>query len=120
MGKDMTTSIHRGAAAEACAANYLIARGLHILARNFRCRLGEIDLIAQEGDCLVFVEVRARQGSHFGGAGASITPAKQRRLLATAGYYLAGLPHQPHCRFDAVLIEGEHIEWLQSAFDAGL
>ncbi len=108
-----------GAAAEALAAGYLAERGLAIVERNFRRRCGELDLIAQDGDTLVFVEVRLRRGSAFGGAAASLTPAKRSRLLAAAGLYLARLPRTPPCRFDAVLLDGlapGRIEWLRNVF----
>lgn len=106
-----------GDAAEQQAAQFLQQHGLDILTRNYRCRGGEIDLIAQDGDTLVFVEVRARRNAHYGGAAASITPRKQQRLLYAARHYLMHLPTEPLCRFDAVLIDGDHLEWLQSAFD---
>jgi putative endonuclease len=103
-----------GARAEAMAAEFLVARGLTIVARNFRIRRGEIDLIARDGDTLVFVEVRLRRNPNFGGAGASITAAKSTRLVAAARYYLAGLTPEPPCRFDAVLLDRldpAHIAW---------
>lgn len=107
-----------GARAEEQAARFLAARGLTILARNYRCRGGEIDLVCRDGACLVFVEVRLRSGRSFGGAAASITPAKQRRIVLAANHYLAG-KSWPACRFDAVLLDGESIEWIRNAFDAG-
>jgi len=94
-----------GAQAEALAAEFLIARGLAIVARNFRTRHGEIDLIARDGDVLVFVEVRLRRSRYFGGAAASITHAKGARLTAAAKGYLAMLGREPPCRFDAVLLD---------------
>jgi len=94
-----------GAQAEALAAEFLIARGLAIVARNFRTRHGEIDLIARDGEVLVFVEVRLRRSQYFGGAGASITRAKSARLTAAARGYLAMLGSEPPCRFDAVLLD---------------
>ncbi len=111
---------NRGAAAEARAAHYLEARGLQIVARNYRSRYGEIDLIAQDGAMLVFVEVRARKSSVFGGAAASITPAKQQKITRTAWHYLATLGHTPPCRFDAVLLtnNASTIEWVRDAFSA--
>jgi len=105
-----------GVAAEELAANFLAARGLRVVARNYSCRFGEIDLIAKDGETLVFVEVRLRRGARFGGALASITPAKQRRLVATARCYLAGLRSEPGCRFDAILLDAldeRRIEWLR-------
>ena len=105
-----------GVAAEELAARYLANRGLFVIARNYRCRFGEIDLIARDGAVLVFIEVRLRRGSRFGGAAASITPAKQKKLVATARCYLAGLKELPGCRFDAILLDSldtRRIEWLR-------
>ena len=108
-----------GAAAEALAARFLAAHGLTIVERNWRRRCGELDLVARDGDTLVFVEVRLRRRSDFGGAAASITAAKRARLTAAAGLYLARLARTPPCRFDAVLLdalEPERIEWLRNVF----
>ena len=110
----MTTE---GARAEEQAARFLAGRGLKILARNYRCRGGEIDLVCRDGATLVFVEVRLRTNRDFGGAAASITPAKQRRITLAANHYLAGKP-LPACRFDAVLLDGTRIDWIRNAFDA--
>lgn len=114
-----TTSL-TGAAGEALAANWLLKQGLRILERNFRVKGGEIDLICRDGDTVVFVEVRVRSSEDFGGAAASITPSKQRRLILAARHWL-----QRHgecaCRFDAVLIAGpmqDRITWLRAAFSA--
>jgi putative endonuclease len=103
-----------GAHAERIAAEFLTARGLTIVARNFRTRRGEIDLIARDGATLVFVEVRLRRSQFFGGAGASITAAKCARLAAAARFDLATLGTEPPCRFDAVLLdslESPRIAW---------
>lgn len=108
-----------GAAEEQRAAEYLGRQGLKLVARNWRSRFGEIDLICQDGDTLVFVEVRARKAGGFGGAAESITAAKRGRLIRTAELYLAGLARQPACRFDAVLIDGERLTWLRNAFEGG-
>jgi putative endonuclease len=110
----------RGAAAEALAASFLLARGLVIAHRNYRCRFGEIDLIARDGATLVFVEVRQRRSEAFGGAAESITAAKRARLLATARHYLARFRDASPCRFDVVLICGDEprIEWIRDAFGA--
>ena len=105
-----------GVAAEELAARYLATQGLRVIARNYRCRFGEIDLIAQDGEALVFVEVRLRRSSSFGGALASITRAKQKKLIATARCYLSGLRDVPSCRFDAILLDAldaRRIEWLR-------
>ena len=108
----------RGAAAEELAAVFLEGRGLRIVERNYRCRFGEIDLVARSGAVLVFVEVRARQSEAFGGAAGSITAAKRRRLVAAARHYLAKHSVSRACRFDVVLLRGreQEIEWLSDAF----
>ena len=103
-----------GAAGEALAARFLAARGLTIVARNFRTRHGEIDLVARDGSTLVFVEVRRRASTRFGGAAASITVAKQARWTLAARAYLARFANPPPCRFDAVLLDGPDpptIDW---------
>ncbi|MFN0300428.1 MAG: YraN family protein [Burkholderiales bacterium] len=112
------TRAERGAAGEAFAARFLETHKLRIVERNFRCRGGEIDLIADDGESLVFVEVRVRNRQDFGGARASIDIHKQRRILHAAHYYLAGKHARP-CRFDVVLMtkaDGAGIEWIQDAF----
>jgi putative endonuclease len=108
----------RGRHAEETAAAYLQQCGLTLLERNYHCRFGEIDLIARDGETLVFVEVRMRAGNAFGGAAASITAAKRDKLLRTARHYLAGLARSPACRFDAVLLNGNSAapEWLKNVF----
>jgi len=117
--------LRRGEAAEALAAAHLERHGLRILARNLRCRGGEVDLIAHDRRSVVFVEVRLRSNSRFGGAAASITPSKQRRVILAAHYWLAGAGRayaSAPCRFDAILLDSldpARIEWLQGAFDAG-
>lgn len=107
--------MNRGAAAEALAADYLQARGLTLVERNYRCRGGEIDLIVKDGDTVVFVEVRLRRNDKFGGAAASIGASKRARLKYAARHYLAHLGREPNCRFDAILLTGleaSRIEWL--------
>jgi putative endonuclease len=107
-----------GKLAEAISAGYLQARGLRLLERNYRCRLGEIDLILADGPSLVFTEVRLRRNRDFGGAAASITAAKRQRILLAARHYLSGRPEQP-CRFDVMLLDAldpDHIEWIKDAF----
>lgn len=106
-----------GSEAEEQAALHLMRHGLKILARNYRCRGGEIDLVCQDGATLVFVEVRLRSNRNFGGAAGSITLAKQRRITLAANHYLAGKT-LPACRFDAVLLDGTGIDWIRNAFDA--
>jgi putative endonuclease len=109
-----------GAAAEDLAASYLERQGLSIVERNYRCRGGEIDLIARDGETLVFVEVRLRGSAAYGGAAASIDAHKQRRVLHAARHYLARRGEQS-CRCDAVLLDrldGEAIEWIRNAFES--
>ncbi len=110
-----------GARAEQWVMRYLQQQGLQLLAQNYRCRFGEIDLIMQDGATLVFVEVRLRRHAAFGGAAASIDARKQQRIIHTAQHYLAGLGRTPPCRFDAVLMDdvaGHNVQWLKNAFDA--
>jgi len=113
----------RGRAAEDAALGFLQSHGLMLLARNHRCRLGEIDLVMRDGDSLVFVEVRAREGSSHGGAAASIGRAKQRRIAAAARHFLMTHPRASElpARFDVVAIGGpegaQPPEWIRAAFD---
>ena len=116
----------RGDAAEARALAHLQGRGLRLVERNYRvargpsARGGEIDLILRDRDgTLVFVEVRSRRSAAHGGAAASVGMAKRQRLLLAARHYLARLPSPPPCRFDVVALDGDRIEWIQAAFDAG-
>jgi len=106
-----------GARAEDLCAKLLSAAGLRVIERNWRCRLGEIDLIAEEQGTLVFAEVRMRTGDGFGGAGESLTAAKRSRLIAAARLYLARRPEAP-CRFDVILVDGTPacVRWIRNAF----
>lgn len=115
--KTNDTTTARGREAEERAAHHLERSGLQLVTRNFRVRGGEIDLICRDGRRLVFVEVRQRSRGDFGGAAASITTGKQRRIILAARHYLAGKP-ECDCRFDCVLIDGERLEWLKDAFSA--
>jgi putative endonuclease len=113
-------TIDEGARAEALAARFLAAQGLAIVVRNFRTRMGEIDIVARDREMLVFVEVRKRRSEAYGGARASITGAKRARLIAAAQAYLAMIGNEPPCRFDAVFINGAvppRIEWQRDVFD---
>ena len=115
--KDQDTTVARGREGEARAARYLECRGQRVLERNFRVRGGEIDLVCKDGKTLVFVEVRWRTNRNFGGAAASITTGKQRRIILAARHYLAR-HGDCDCRFDCILIEGDRIEWIRDAFTA--
>ena len=109
-----------GGAAEETAARFLERQGLAIVARNFRTRMGEIDLVARDGATLVFVEVRLRSASGlYGGAAASIDANKRSRLIAAARMYLARIRGDPPCRFDVVTIEGGQPQWIKAAFEVG-
>jgi putative endonuclease len=117
-------SSQSGDEGEARALAHLLRQGLTLVQRNYRvaqgpnARGGEIDLILRDrSGLLVFVEVRSRHSALHGGAAASISSAKQRRLILAAQHYLQALRTPPACRFDVVTIEGERIEWLQAAFD---
>ena len=122
IAKAASTTRQRGALAEDRALAHLQAAGLRLVQRNYRTPGrggGEIDLILRDAlGTLVFVEVRSRASRAFGGAGASITSSKRRRLIFAAQHYLLRLNPPPPCRFDAVLIEGDSIQWLRAAFDA--
>lgn len=113
----MTTMQVKGAAGEQAAADFLAARGLRILERNFRVRGGEIDLVCRDCGNVVFVEVRARSRRDFGGAAASITPTKQARLILAARHWLAHHGEQA-CRFDCILIDDGKLVWVRDAFQA--
>ena len=102
---------------ERAAAAHLRRHKLKPVEENFRCKGGEIDLIMRDGDTLVFVEVRQRASGEQGGAAASITPAKIRRLICAAQVYLLRFPAPPPCRFDVVAIDGERLEWLQNVIE---
>jgi putative endonuclease len=109
-----------GMRAEELVAELFERAGLRIVERNWRCRHGEIDLIAKDGRTLVFAEVRYRGNARFGGAAESITDAKRARIVAAANLYLAGRP-QADCRFDVLLLDalsGARIRWIRNAFTA--
>jgi len=111
-----------GRAAEDLAARYLDGQGLCVVARNFRTKRGEIDLVAQDGATLVFVEVRFRRSASHGGAAESITAAKQARMVAAAQVYLLRQRGDPPCRFDAILLDAldpARIDWRRDVIAAG-
>jgi putative endonuclease len=115
-----TSTSKRGAAAEAIAAGYLVQRGLRILTQNYRVRGGEIDLVCRDGATLVFVEVRLRTNAGYGGAAASITFPKQKRLILAARHWLS-LHGEQACRFDCILLDEldeARVEWIKDAFSA--
>lgn len=110
-----------GAHYELQARRFLERKGLRFIAANVHLRGGEIDLIMKQHKVIVFVEVRYRRSSHFGGAAASITRSKQQKLLLAARNWLArtsGSFDTVDCRFDVVAFTGNEIEWLTNAFTA--
>jgi putative endonuclease len=117
-----TRRVETGRGGEEIAAAHLAARGLTILDRNVRFGDGEIDLVAEEGSILVFVEVRRRRTAAAGTAAESVTPRKRARLVRAARRWLARRPRSAsrEVRFDVVALDGEPpaVEWLRGAFDA--
>lgn len=113
------TSTERGAAAEDAALDYLVNHGLKFIERNFRCKMGEIDLIMRDGNTIVFVEVRLRQHSNYHSGAQSVTRSKIRRLLRTAELYLMLHPtiDETEYRFDVISM-GPSVDWIQHAFTA--
>ncbi len=104
---------------ERLAGDYLQQRGLRLIACNYRCRFGEIDLVMREAETLVFVEVRFRKSSRYGTPAETVDTHKQRRLAATASYYLREHPTNAPCRFDVLAVSGNNdIVWIRDAFHA--
>lgn len=122
----MTSRRHAGQCAEGWALTHLEEHGLHVVARNWHCRYGELDLVMYEGETLVFVEVRYRAYTQWGGAESSIDARKRQRLIMAAQLFLQRYPthaNQP-CRFDCVAIQANtsrmapQLNWIRSAFDS--
>lgn len=115
-----------GFAWEAHAARFLEAQGLRVLERSWNCRLGEIDLVCEDGPALVIVEVRARRRTRHGTAAETIGPAKRQRIVRATRHYLMHHPQRgtKPIRFDVVAIDGidtpePELNWIRNAFDAG-
>ena len=108
----------QGRQGEDQALAFLLQNGLTLVERNFRCRGGEIDLVMQQQGTLVFVEVRKRRNANFGGAAASVTAAKQGRLILAAKIFMQRYAAWPPCRFDVIAIDAGKIEWLKNAIEA--
>lgn len=116
----------RGLDFEREAECFLAARGCRVLRRNFRCRAGELDLVCLDDGVLVVVEVRLRSRSDFGGALASVTAAKQRRIVLATAYFLLREPRWRlhRVRFDVVALQGRagpgaQLQWVRDAFRPG-
>ncbi len=111
----------QGDMAEQSVCEFLEKQQLRRVTQNYRCRVGEIDLIMRDSDTLVFVEVRYRTNPAYGSALESVTYAKQQRLIRAAQYYLQQkrLTEKVRCRFDVVVVQPDSpIEWIKNAFDA--
>lgn len=110
----------KGVIAEKKALTFLLKQGLTLCHQNYYCRFGEIDLIMLDQDTLVFIEVRYRKNADFGGALASISQTKQRKIIKTAMHYLTQLPSEPYCRFDAIALNDTDSTplWVKDAFQA--
>lgn len=112
-----TAKQRTGQGGEDQALAYLLAQGLHLVARNFHCKMGEIDLIMREQQTLVFVEVRKRAPGRFGTAADSVTHAKQHKLMLAAQLYLQRFATAPRCRFDVIAIDGSQLSWIKNAIE---
>jgi putative endonuclease len=112
----------RGDEAENTACDYLKSQGLILVERNFLCKCGEIDLIMTTANTTVFVEVRYRNSARYGSAAESVDWRKQKKLLATAAFYLQRHPEAAKgaCRFDVVALSAQkqQIDWIPNAFQA--
>lgn len=104
---------------EDLAVSYLETEGYKVMERNFRCRFGEIDIIARDGHHLVFVEVKYRTDASKGSAVSSVSKKKQQNISRVAAFYLLKkhLSEDTPCRFDVVAIDGEQIKLYKNAFD---
>ena len=113
----------KGDEAEMAAETYLCTQGLKKVTRNFLCKAGEIDLIMQDQDCLVFIEVRLRNHSMFGSGADSVLPHKQKRIIKASHAYLQKhFDEPPYCRFDVISMSGTpnnyQIDWISDAFQS--
>ncbi|CAI8868429.1 YraN family protein [Methylocaldum szegediense] len=112
----------KGRIAEDEALNFLQMQGLRLIERNYRCRYGEIDLIMEDGRAIVFVEVRYRRSSQFGGALESVDRRKQAKLLASAVHFLREKRMDRPARFDVAALApangGLTVKWVKDAFQA--
>lgn len=115
------TAREAGRAAEELAAQFLCRKGWRLVARNYHCRAGEIDIIAQHGEYLIFVEVRARGVGSLLTPGETMTPSKRRKIIAAARHYLLHHPTDLQPRFDFIAVDMRAAEWavdhLEGAFD---
>lgn len=116
-GDRRVTEVRLGERGERRALRFLKEQGYRIVARNYRWRGGEIDIIARDGDALAFIEVKTRSDERFASAEEALTPRKRERLIRTAQYYIA--QHHPgiDLRFDVVAIVGDEVRLYKDAFE---
>ena len=109
----------KGTRYESMAACYLEEKGYRILEQNFRCKQGEVDIIAQDGKYLIFVEVKYRRNASHGYAVEAVLYKKQQNISRVAAFYLLrhGLSEDTPCRFDVIAIDGENIQHYENAFE---
>ena len=113
----MESTKETGASAEDAAAAALIAAGYSIVARNWTCEVGELDVVARDGEILVFVEVRSRANADHGHAAEMVTLPKRRKVTRVAQLYLVlERPRYDECRFDVVAITGERLDIIKDAW----
>lgn len=114
-------NLQLGNMAESLAEKHIKAAGLQIIKRNYSCKGGEIDIIANDRNAIVFVEVRYRSQSDFGSALESVTTSKQKRVIKAAKHYLLSTygSNEPECRFDVIGIQGtsKKLTWIKNAFE---
>lgn len=125
MSHDPETRLQRGLACEQIAADHFLSVGIKILARNFRCKWGEIDLVGLDAGTLVVAEVRQRANNNYGGALGSIDWRKQKKIIRTSQSYLQRHPQWRTLplRFDVIALTGKsvaeyRIVWIKAAFAA--
>ena len=103
---------------EDVAVRYLEENGVEIIARNYRCRLGEIDLIGRQGKVLIFFEVKYRKSTNYGSSLQAVDVRKQKQIVRTAKYYLTYDRSDSYIRFDVIGIDNDRVEWIKDAFGA--
>lgn len=133
VGRSTSPTHQVGQKAEETALRFLQQKGFQLIAQNYHCLMGELDLIVAQDQLLVFVEVRQRKSSVFGNAAASVTPSKQRKIIKTSAFFLQSFPEFAvyDCRFDVIAIDSHGsnkskelrhenltIDWIEGAFDA--
>ncbi len=117
-----SNNVGRGRVAQAAAEEYLDRAGFKIVSRNWRCKAGEVDLVAFEGATLCFIEVKARANQNYGGAVAAVDRRKQLRISGAAALFLASCGHPGACRFDVLGLDRQEGGWqftlIRGAFEA--